>query len=54
MKPVATEAKTLKLTKERAIEILGDAEVGVLTLNEEFKAAMKMGKEALLGSSRKQ
>jgi len=41
------EAKTLKLTRERAIMILGGAEAGVLTLNEEFKAAMKMGREAL-------
>ena len=33
---------------ERAIEILGEAATGVLTLNDNFKEAMKMGQQALI------
>ena len=33
---------------ERAIEILGEAAIGVLTLDDNFKEAVRMGQQALI------
>ena len=36
------------MTKQEAIEILGEAESGVVTLDDRFKEACKLGKQALI------
>ena len=36
------------MTKQEAIQILGEAESGVVTLDDKFKRACKLGKQALI------
>lgn len=42
----------MPITVDRAVEVLGDAELGVITVDEEFKESCRQGKVALLALKR--